>query len=273
MNLILVLFMMLQVAWTEWKLTGQANFEGFQAGTTLFLFLCCGILALTFVFATTYLLSSTLGLQTQKQTLADMTKSQTGYQPYIKLAIPAFFFMLGVMLGSVFQSSFRFTGLNLDVSITSAIEDFFNMWFFLAYARFCTKSLLGSHTGNKAPTRTSKTLTIGFTIVLLFATASIFTGKIIAAVPIEIIKQAVADESSQLDLLQGIFETAGAAMSFAVFWTFMFGITWLLLPLYHSFTKKHCPACGNITQKSIVIAQTCEHCGRELAQWIFVSPH
>jgi Zn-dependent protease with chaperone function len=223
-------------------------------------------------FSVAYLLMGILGLEVQREAVAAMVTSQRGWKPYLKLWKPAALLVLGFQLGYVLKpyntlNSFpeflniRGLGILLVMLVLSGVMLCLT-WLGLIYIRFFARRMLATHIGISPPQRAHRLLTIitsGWLLIFFlpavlqdFGVMAIASGQ--AIMPIQ-----------WAGLL--VFGVIGSLFLYSI----AFGVTWLLVQTYRLFRKSRCPSCEQITNKRYAVGQVCEHCGQDLAPWLFIN--
>jgi hypothetical protein len=57
-----------------------------------------------------------------------------------------------------------------------------------------------------------------------------------------------------------------------VLYPVLFGTTLLLVGVRRRIARPRCPGCGRMTERHVAVGQACEHCGADLAPWLYVAP-
>jgi hypothetical protein len=138
-------------------------------------------------------------------------------------------------------------------------------WLWLVYARYFIPRTLGASAGTAPPHRTRRTLTIVLSVML----AALLMPSVIGQLAIvDVVNSFTGGEDSAIqELQQGILLSLGIALALYVA---LFGLTWLVVQARRATRQTRCPACEQRTQHKHTVGETCEHCGAELAPWLFV---
>ena len=109
---------------------------------------------------------------------------------------------------------------------------------------------------------------ISLTIALAMMLAALLLPPIIGQLAIaDVVNSFTGGETSTIqELQQGILISLGVAMGLYVL---LFGLTWLVVQVRRAVRQTRCPACEQRTQHKHTVGETCEHCGAELAPWLF----
>lgn len=218
-----------------------------------------------------YLLLGTLGLEVQREAIADMAANKQRFISYLKLWIPAALISIGYQVGI----------LLVPLGLLALLPDLINIrgftifammliqtgvmmcliWLGLVYIRFFAKRMLGIHTGSSPSHRARRLLTF-FTSVWL----------LIFFLPVLLGYYDLLNVANGQTIIFSRWAGALTVVSLGILsqYIIVFAITWLLVQAYRLFRKPHCPSCNQITKKRYAVGQVCEHCGQNLAPWLFV---
>jgi len=246
--------------------------------TFLIMWLIILVMVLVFGFGTYYLMVESLGLEVQRETLASMNSGWYDWRVYLGLWKPAMFVAIGFQLGRLMAPlsdiallpELISSGLGSTFLLAFAIQTvglvfLFLLW--LIYVRFFASRTLGTHVGQTTPYSIRRLLTLVSTGLLLVLYMPITVGNLIIS---EITHQAagmgILNYETYVSALPATI--LGALFLYAI----TFGITWLFLQVRRFFVQMHCPVCKQITHQPYAVGQLCEHCGHDLAPWLFVKP-
>lgn len=241
------------------------------------------LVALVF-FSIAYLISNTVGLEVQRESLADITMNRAGAVGYLRLGLPAMLMAIGVESGFLIAPS-PLSGLGaifaLDppsfFSARGLIPTFLTIpeflmaaglfWLWLVYARFLGQRVLGSWAGSNSPKwrRHAMTLVLSLLWWVLFlpvgAMHAIIVGIGIRAIPVDQLA-----EFTPLMLFALIICLLISLLAYVI----LLGMSWALLKFTRLIWSPRCPACGHITRHEIVIGKKCDRCNSDLAPWLFM---
>lgn len=228
------------------------------------------ILALGAILA--YSLVGALGLEIQREAVADMVTQRQNLVAYLKLWKPAVLLAFGFFIGyflTPFSVVGRFTELiNLSglkiilMTIIMVGVAALLAWLGLIYIRFFARRMMGAHIGASSPQRARRLLTF-FTSgwLLIFFPPIVLWHIDITAIA----------NGGAIIFTQWVGALAVVTMGVLFQCTIVFGVTWVLVQAYRFFRKPRCPSCNQITKKRYAVGEVCEHCGKDLAPWLFIS--
>jgi Zn-dependent protease with chaperone function len=207
------------------------------------------------------LAASTIGLQVQRQALADLAGRNSGIRPYLSLAVPSLWMGLGMVVGvflsplavlapdSLASSIFAMVCLVLFILL---------IWLVLVYTRFFSGRLLGSHAKFTPPYGKNRLLSALIAILFLSIemplVAAIFLNKILAP-----------------DMLQALLGLAGLALGMFLLIGCTFAFHWIVFHIYRRIRPVKCPSCGQISSESAVVSRNCQRCGKNMVPWLYVT--
>lgn len=234
------------------------------------------ITALILGFWVVYLVAGALGLEIQREAIAETIIGRRSWVTYLRLWKPAAVFSIGFQLGVLLTTDsilpllpelinsdgliVLLTVLFLTVSMTCLI------WSWLVYVRFFARRILGAHVGFSSPKGKQRLLILVSSGLLLVLYVPVILGNLIVT---DIAGQAVGLEISNLEVYVNALPLSIIVALFI--YVITFGVTWLLMKAYRMIRKLRCPSCKQVTKKQYVVGQVCEHCGEELAPWLFVN--
>ena len=220
-----------------------------------------------------WLAGGSLGLQVARDGLASLAEHEPrGLRPYLRLLPVAGLFAVGIQLGFLltptsflapipsligYQGSLlALLGIPFEtVAWTLALT--FLCWLWLCYARFLSRRLLGRHVGTRPP-KGKRLFLIGLLALLLWL---VFVPALGVQPLIYGVLNANGSPIPASVILPVTFIGMGLAGMVAVLGL---GVAWLFRG------RITCPSCGRPSTHSSAVGQACEHCGRELAPWLYV---
>jgi len=216
-----------------------------------------------FVVPIGWLLSGTLGVQTQMQTVKDMSTSKYGVMAYIKLGIPALFFIVGIELGFLGAPFNIMTPYDSDISkwAVEALMNIFvfipilflSIWWYLCMMRFISMTVFVSQVGGRlSKWRTRFLAWVSNSWLLLFFAPGFLLSKIFFA---------------EGQLFQGFLVWFGILILVSPICML---INWLIAKSLFGKGIKKCSICGTPTRKPDPALHICDHCGAPLSNWWFV---
>jgi Zn-dependent protease with chaperone function len=248
-------------------------------------FLSIRIMVLLAIFAIfllipALLVSGTLGLQVQRHVIAEMQQHRADLSDYIFLGRWAFLLAISIEVAFILSPLPHFYTIGTTVStlenevilfVTGVIGSILPIWAWLSYIRFFTKSLLGKHQSKSAPKSKSRLLTMLASGMFWVLYTPVIGGRVLLMMIML---------SSKINLDTGVYPLSGIAvfggLSFflASIVIFVLGLclTWLLVQTFQFVQKNQCASCGNTIKQSYTVGHICEHCGENLATWLFICP-
>jgi Zn-dependent protease with chaperone function len=234
-----------------------------------------GVLSvLLLLFAGGYMIAGTMGLQVQREAIAEMSTGQQGITGFLRLGKLSAFIALGLEIGFLIIPTAPFSPLGVYWGESAprpllmtpwiilwliGVTVFF--WLGLYYARFFGKHLPGSHTGQSPPKWKYRLISIilsvwfGISYVPLFATRiAILYGQ----------------TGTRGDIQFLIQVSIVGVITIIVLYVVAFVVTWILMQTERLLRTLHCPNCGKAVHHRATIADVCEHCGRYLLPWLLV---
>jgi Zn-dependent protease with chaperone function len=224
-------------------------------------------------FAVAYLVAGTLGIQIQRESVVALTTQSGGCGRYMHLLRIAVLVAAGVTIGFIVSPIsvsapvvFAIGGgparglLNVLIIFAWSIGVAVVTWRWLVYAYYFSQLLLGQHRGSSPPQGSLRLLTFALSSLLVVLYAPLIVAQILIA-------GFVLGES-------GIpFHILPIALGIAVIlYPVVFGATWAIIRVRRVIITPRCPNCGEVTHHEVAVGQKCEHCGEDLALWLFV-PH
>jgi Zn-dependent protease with chaperone function len=225
-----------------------------SASLVTFLFALLGIVVFTALF---WLLSSTLGLQIQREAVADLARNVHGLMPYLRLFPLALLFHIGIEAALILmpyenlQVGLLAKGLAATLVFPFWILGISTMtWLWMCAIRFFARRWVGSRTGAQIPTFEVNLLTILAVPVLPML---YFPFMQVRGWP------AVGQENL-LSALIGSIVSSGIFIAFCL-------VCWLFISFI--FPPK-CPHCGTNQMRGKTVGRVCTECGGELSRGLFV---
>lgn len=233
------------------------------------------IIMLILIFGVAYMVTLTLGLQVQRQAVAEMITGEQGFTAYLRLGVPAALFALGSEVGFVVSPMNAFAPLLLVIRdlgrlvgipllLLWIIGATCLMWMWMCYVRIFAKRILGAHMNTAPPHKSRRLLTLASSVLLTVLYVPALVGHLI----IGAIIAGISMGSLPLLGIVVFFLLVVALFLYAV----VFGGTWALAEVLRFLTRSHCPSCKQVSHQQYAIGHTCEHCGRNLAVWLFTYP-
>lgn len=224
------------------------------------------ILTVILILGIGYLIAGTVGLQIQKESVAAKASKDYGYDWIARLAKAALLMTVGLEIGFLITPPYTFSplgavigGLINSLSLFLILPWFIGFFLFTClgflYTRYTALAITSSHIG-KSPPKWRLRATMLVQIIAFFALYfPLLVGRLLILYPRD-------------QLFFTIFLTSMCLGP--ILHVVIFGATWLVVQLVRPFQLARCPHCGKITQQKGAVGRNCEHCGQELAPWLFI---
>jgi hypothetical protein len=237
-----------------------------------------GILSiLLLLIAGGYLISGTVGLQVQREAIAEMSSGKEGVTGFLRLGTLSALITLGLEIGFLIIPTAPFSPLGVYWGgsaprplllvpwvILWFIGVTFLFWLGLYYARYFGKNLLGSHRGQSPPKWKYRLITMILSVWFGVSYVPLFGARIAFL---------YGQTGLSGDIQFFIQISIVSVIAIIILYVVAFTATWGFMLTEHLLRKPHCPNCGKITLHKKAVGQVCEHCNHELASWIFSSSY
>jgi len=220
-----------------------------------------------------YLIGSALGVQVQRESLADLAMGEHGWG-YAKLFRPALWFALGVEAGLLF-TPLSSIPLSDTVYWMAGWSAFFTglVWLWLIYVRATSRLLIGSRVGREVPARLQRVLlalsAILLAVLMLPALAARYaTYNLLDPERFEAMTPMNVAPEDHLFLF-----VATPIMFFAIallFYVALTAVSLLVAGIGFLARSSRCGYCGESVDGGIAVGRRCESCREELAAWFYV---
>lgn len=244
------------------------------------------ILVLAMGFWVIYLVTAALGLDVQREALAELVKGNRGLTTYLRLWKPSILVVIGFQIGSFLSPANLILPYLSNLSILFSIGTLAALftvilltivfacfiWLGLVFICFFTKRIIGLHVGISPPKIVRRLLTLILSFLFLFASSLPIFGEHIVMSLITGDTSTVPSGNSEVSTLVFLMSLLGVIVIATLLLNFLaFCMMWLYMQIYSFFREPHCPSCKQITKKRYAVGEVCEHCGKELAPWLFVN--
>jgi len=219
------------------------------------------------VLGLAYLIAGSVGLQVQREAVAELVQDRPGFGGYARLWLLAGLIALGLEAGFLLVPLAAFSPRDL---FTLALIP---PWLLavllltglgLIYARFFARRLLGAHTGASPPHSKRRLLTAVLTgllgllyLPLLAARVFIYAGG-----------PGGLDPDGRSLLGGFVLATFLVALLLS---PLIFGATWVVIEIGRLLRPPRCAACGSVTRQRPAVGKACETCGQPLAPWLYAN--
>jgi hypothetical protein len=219
--------------------------------------------------------AQSFGLDVQREAVASLALNERrGVSAYLTLLGPSILFAVGLEMGMLITpvsfyvdipALITFQSLGFIETLTIAILSVvwiaavaLIIWLWLTWGWRMSQRLLGAHAGDKPPDSRRKFVAWWLTLLLW-----------LVLMPLMLLQSAIWGETAtnalltpELSLLIA-FLGLGAAVMTA-------GAGWLIIELRRA-VGITCPACHHKSKQRHAVGRNCEHCGADLAPWIWVT--
>ena len=217
-----------------------------------------GFAVLMFLLVTV-LIARTLGVQIQKQAILELASGKRGLAEYLKLFLPAVFFVGGMEFGFLVSP---FSILAPRSVTTWLVEIFLGFpvfvlitWLYFSYVRFVSIRVLGNATGEKKPLGKIRVISLLTNVWLWF----LFVPPLLSA-------KFVTD--SNFGLMVPIY--VGVVIGVAILGFVAIGAMWVIVNFIVNRYPSICPVCGKMIRSRRSSIAVCEYCDVPLMEWLFV---
>ena len=242
-----------------------------MAGSAMMLYAMVPIFSGSIVFfGAAYLIARTLGLQVQREAVAQLVTGERLRRGYVRLLMTAALFVLGIEIGfaasPVMPVLPRTFGLWTYVPwwATGMIVLIFAWLSYIYYVSIC---LLGSYSGRKVPRRRQRYISWTSAAILAMIYWPALLGRL------TILSLTMLNGASASATLFGVAAAVIATlMALALVlgaFGFLFLITFLAFRLKPLRYSAKCSFCGMRSDSRIVLGRLCRGCGRCLSPWLF----
>jgi hypothetical protein len=215
------------------------------------------LISTAILIAFLWLISNTLGVQIQREAIADLDRAVSGPVPYLRLFLLAVIFHLGFEMG-VYLMPFENIQIDpLSVGLgTFLVFPFWVLgiscmtWLWMSAIRFFTRRWIGSHSGPEVPRGKIRTLTL----------LSIVTLPVLY-IPFIMTRGWPARAENML----GPALLAGVIIGILLLFFWLGG--WVIVSLFSPKTK--CPRCGTTQIARQAVGRECANCEATLADWLY----
>jgi Zn-dependent protease with chaperone function len=229
-------------------------------------------LALIAGLGVAYLVSATLGLQIQRETVIEMVTGHPLRGEYKRLAAVAGLLVLGLELGFLAMplarlsllgpSAWRGGQASLLSTLLWLISAIVITWICLAYSRFFSQQVLGGYAGAFPPLWRPRLLALAFGALFGLSYLPLLLWRFqLLGLWTETILQL---------FLPGFLSLAFLVTGLMI--ALVFGATWTLLQMERRFNTRRCPSCGQPISQDYAVGHLCEQCDQNLAAWLLAGP-
>jgi len=222
------------------------------------------------------LVVSTLGIQIQRETIADLANDTSHLRSYLRLWIPAVLLALGLEIGFFITPPGLFAPKSLLALLLTPlwfISFTILTWLWLAYTRALTQILIGTRMGDRPPTGHSRIINV----ISAISASVLYAPALFALITVQVAGQPLPETlvppGTNPDEFFGLMFGFSIVMlllpAMAYFLGALLSVAGLHIALQFVQPFRRCPECDETTQHKITVGQTCEYCGSDLAAWIY----
>ncbi|HLO32192.1 MAG TPA: M48 family metalloprotease [Anaerolineales bacterium] len=208
------------------------------------------------------LAATTIGLQVQRQALADLAEHRNEIGRYFRLALPAAWMGLGMIVGVLLSPAGILapdTWAGGVIAFGFLIVFVFFIWLALVYTRFFSCRLLGSHAKSTPPLGKNRLLSALVAMLFLAIEAPLVVAFFVIA------------KAGVVDPIQGFLILVLITVGMLILMGLTFALHWIVFRLYRRLRPVRCPACGTISTEIAVLGRDCQHCGENMVPWLYVT--
>ncbi len=236
-----------------------------------------GLIFIAVMVGITYLVTSALGVQVQREAAADLAIRAHGDWGYFRLFKPAFFFALGLEAGLLITPLSALTTARSPFDVLAWLVLFvFLTWIWLIYLRAMTRFWIGSRSGFTRPKHAQRLVT-WISVVLL---AALFWPALVARAAIHMADKSGLTSSITPSYLEPrecyiLLFVVGSLTFFSIvllFYIAAAGLSLLMTGIWLSLRRTRCPVCDEPVIYRLVIGRRCAGCASYLAGWFYVQP-
>lgn len=219
-----------------------------------------------------HLVSTTLGLQIQRETVVEMVTGHTFGGGYKRLWALAGLLVLGLELGFLIMPLARLSllgpGLWLEGEarplsmLLWLIVAILLTWVALVYSRFFSRQVLGGYAGALPPLWRRRLLALAFGMLLCISYLPLLFWRFQLL--------GLGNGAELQGFLPGLLPLVFLATGLII--ALIFGATWMLLQMERRFLTRRCPSCGQPIHQDYAVGHLCEQCDHNLAAWLLGPP-
>ncbi len=215
-------------------------------------------------FITSYLISSSLGLQIQRNVIASLSEGKNSFTVK-RIFSSAFIITCGMAAGCVLipyysvlnemiNSSFsEFIFEKIPLIILSFVMAYTVNFFWIFYVRFFTGKVYGRYIKNKPPLKR-------------FYVFNVVSALLLSVLILPVAGTFFRIYSDKIDLLNETTNTL--LLAIPIIYLLFFAMTGLILAIKNSINST-CPHCNKTIQPGILFKKECGNCGSVLCAWLY----
>lgn len=227
-----------------------------------------------------YLLTSAMGVQIQRDTLADLATADHSQRPdwgYRRLGGTAVLFAAGLEIGLLASPAGLLFAPIPPLHVLGWLLAFTGLtWLWLVCVRAMTRLLLGSHLGDRPPRRLqwSITWTSSLLLAVLYSPALAIRVSLFQVARAEDLVFLGRSELPIADAILVLFVMSNLVLlALALAVTALAGLMGVLgAGWWLGLRRRRCSSCGIPVIPRLAVGRHCEGCDRPLASWLLLKP-
>jgi len=216
-------------------------------------------------FITSYLISSSLGLQIQRNVIASLSEGKNSFT-FKRIFSAAFIITCGMAAGSLLLPYYSVLNVMINSSFSEFIFDKIPLiilsfvmaytvnFFWIFYVKFFTGKVYGRYVKSKPPLK-------------LFYAFNVVSALLLSVMILPVAGTFFRIYSDKIDLLNETTNTL--LLVIPIIYLLFFAITGLILVIKNSINSA-CPHCNKTMQPGILFKKECANCGSVLCAWLYI---
>jgi hypothetical protein len=235
-------------------------------GTPTLFFICTATVALS------YLVTSVLGVQVQREAMADLADGPSHDWGYLRLLAPALLLSLGIEAGDLlvpFSALRTMFARPVLLPVLLGGLTFFT-WLWLVYIRAATRLILGCRPGGKDPRYLRwfvLSSAVPLLIVLYLPPAGTWAAWVFSKIQVPMWANLMETEVYGGIVIPMMIAVLAAAV-YLIWGAAGFAVASISLLR----RRPHCEACGERVVCGFAVGRFCDACGESLAPWAYFKP-
>jgi len=216
-------------------------------------------------FITSYLISSSLGLQIQRNVIASLSEGKNSFT-FKRIFSAAFIITCGMAAGSLLLPYYSVLNVMINSSFSEFIFDKIPLiilsfvmaytvnFFWIFYVKFFTGKVYGRYVKSKPPLKR-------------FYAFNVVSALLLSVMILPVAGTFFRIYSDKIDLLNETTNTL--LLVIPIIYLLFFAITGLILVIKNSINSA-CPHCNKTMQPGILFKKECANCGSVLCAWLYI---
>jgi len=220
-----------------------------------------------------YPLTSTLGVQVQREAVADLVIEPDGPWGYLRQSRTAFLFALGLEAGLLVTPASLILAPVSPLYILSWLAGFTVLtWLWLIYVRAMSRFVLGATDGSSPPRKRQRALTwlSTFLLAILYSPALTLRITLHSVGDPELLKTLDRGSMAPEQAFVVVFVMSSIVLlALALLVYVLLGLaSTTVAAASFSMRRPSCPTCGSPATPRLPLGRTCPSCGSPLSSWI-----